>query len=158
MKLAEALALRADLTKRIASLRERATACARYQEGEEPQENAEELLNLALALTEQQETLITRINRTNGATEMDGGSFTIMDAVARRDRLGAQHKLLTEIADAAAGGKSRAYYLRQLRSELKEISNVPVTALRGQADLLAQQRRELDVRIQQANWNTDLLD
>lgn len=36
MKLAEALALRADAQKRLAQLQSRAVSSARYQEGEEP--------------------------------------------------------------------------------------------------------------------------
>ena len=41
MKLAEALALRADATRRIEQLRARIVASARFQEGEEPAEDAD---------------------------------------------------------------------------------------------------------------------
>jgi hypothetical protein len=44
MKLAEALALRADLQARLAQLASRATTNARYQEGEEPAEDPNALL------------------------------------------------------------------------------------------------------------------
>jgi len=44
MKLAEALAVRGDASKRFEQLRSRAQANARYQEGEPPAENAGELL------------------------------------------------------------------------------------------------------------------
>src|SRR6266568_7045520 len=105
MKLAEALSLRADLQKKIASLRERAVSCARGQEGEEVTEDANGLLAEALVLVVQQEELIKQVNRTNGSVSLNGGTLT--DAIAQRDSLGAQHKLVTEIADAAAGGKTR---------------------------------------------------
>jgi len=39
MKLAEALALRADAQRRLAQLQSRAVSSARYQEGEEPIEH-----------------------------------------------------------------------------------------------------------------------
>ena len=44
MKVAEALALRADATRRVEQLRTRIVANARYQEGEEPSEDARALL------------------------------------------------------------------------------------------------------------------
>jgi hypothetical protein len=47
---------------------------------------------------------------------------------------------------------------RQLRSELKMLTALPVAELRSQADDLARQLREVDVRIQQANWQFDLLE
>jgi hypothetical protein len=37
-------------------------------------------------------------------------------------------------------------------------SALPVASLRAQADAFARELRELDVRIQQANWEVDLLD
>lgn len=44
MKLAEALADRADASRRVEQLRSRVVANARYQEGEQPTEDAAELL------------------------------------------------------------------------------------------------------------------
>ena len=46
----------------------------------------------------------------------------------------------------------------QLRSELKMLAALPVAQLRAQADDLARQIRELDVRIQQSNWEFDLME
>jgi hypothetical protein len=43
MKLAEGLALRADAMRRVEQLRARIAASARYQEGEEPPEDASAL-------------------------------------------------------------------------------------------------------------------
>lgn len=47
---------------------------------------------------------------------------------------------------------------RQLRSELKMLAALPVALLRVQADDLARQLRELDVRIQQSNWEGDFME
>jgi len=156
MKLAEALALRADATRRVEQLRERIVASARYQEGEEPAEDAHALLTEAGTVLDELEVLIRRINRTN-ATARIGEEGTITDALARRDVLRARHAMMTAAADAAAG-RSRSGPGRQLRSELKMIAALPVAQLRAQADALAQQIRELDVRIQRSNWEVDLLD
>jgi hypothetical protein len=38
------------------------------------------------------------------------------------------------------------------------LAALPVALLRGQADDLARQIRELDVRIQQSNWEFDLME
>ena len=46
----------------------------------------------------------------------------------------------------------------QLRSELKMLSALPVAELRGQADALARELRDLDVQIQRTNWEADLLE
>jgi hypothetical protein len=157
VKLAEALAERADAARRVEQLRARVMASARYQEGEEPAEDAARLLTEAEEVLDNLEALIRRINRTNAAVPVgDGGTLT--DALARRDVLRMRHAVLTAAADAAAGRDQRGSMVRQLRSELKMLSALPVAELRGQADQLARELRELDVRIQRTNWEADLLD
>lgn len=156
MKLAEALALRADAARKVEQLRARIVANARFQEGEEPAEDARALLAEAGAALDELEGLIRRINRTNAATPM-GPDGTITDALARRDALRARHSVVTAAADAAAG-KTQGGMGRQLRSELKMLAALPVAQLRAQADDLARELRELDVRIQQSNWEHDLME
>ncbi len=154
MKLAEALALRADAARRAEQLRARIAASARYQEGETPAEDATALLAEAAEVLSELETLIRRINRTNAAVHLDAGTLT--DALARRDVLRLRHRMVTSAADAAAGDAQRGF--RQLRSELKMIPALPVAELRSQADDLARQLREVDTLIQRTNWEADLLD
>jgi hypothetical protein len=156
VRLAEALALRADATRRVEQLRARIVANARFQEGEEPAEDAQALLAEAGVVLDELESLIRRINRTNAATRI-GPDGTITDALARRDVLRARHSVVTAAADAAVG-RSQAGIGRQLRSELKMLAALPVAQLRAQADDLARQLRELDVRIQQSNWEHDLME
>jgi hypothetical protein len=156
LKLAEALALRSDATKRFEQLRSRAQANARYQEGEPPAENARELVAEAERVLTELEELIRRINRTNAATMLDA-QMTVTDAIARRDVLRLRHALYTSVADAATG-RSGAGMVRQMRSELRYVPAVTVSDLRAAADEAARQHREIDVRIQQANWETDLAD
>lgn len=158
MKLAEALALRGDAQRRLAQLQARAVSVARYQEGEAPPESAMDLLAQAREVTVQIEELVRRINRTNAAAELEPG-VTITDAIARRDALASRRKLVTSVADAASGHQPHdAGWARQLRSELRQLTDVPVAGLRREADDLARQYRELDMRIQEANWATEVRD
>ena len=153
MKLAEALTARADLQRRIEQLRARITANARYQEGEEPAEDAAALLVQADADLLLLRDLIRRINATNSRLDL-GTDGTMTDALAARDVLRLQHSLLADAAAAASGANDQ--FLRQMRSELRQISALPVGELRSRADAVAQELRELDNRIQQANWLHDL--
>lgn len=155
MKLAEALALRADATRRVEQLRARITGSARHQEGETPAEDAAALLAESEELLAELENLIRRINRTNAATPLGEGTMT--DALARRDVLRLRHSVITSAADAAAGRQQQGY-VRQLRSELMYVAALPVAELRGEADQLAKQLRELDVEIQRTNWEAELLE
>lgn len=151
MKLAEALAQRSDATRRVEQLRVRIVGSARYQEGEEPAEDAAELLAESEVVLDDLESLIRRINRTNASAVIDGRG-TLTDALARRDVLRMRHA-----ADAASGRDQRGA-VRQLRSELKMLAALPVAQLRAQADVLAREIREIDVAIQRTNWEVDLLD
>jgi hypothetical protein len=153
MKLAEALALRAEAARRIEQLRGRIVDNARYQEGEEPAEDAARLLAQSSQSCAELESLIRQINRTNASSQLGAG--TITDAIARRDVLKLRHGIITAAADAAAG-RQRGWN-RQLRTELTFVSALPVAELRAQADDVARQLRELDTDIQRANWEVDLL-
>lgn len=68
-----------------------------------------------------------------------------------------RHAVIITAADAAAGRDQRGMG-RQLRSELRILSALPVAELRAQADVLAREIREVDMRIQRAHWEVDLLE
>jgi hypothetical protein len=157
LKLAEALAERAAASRRVEQLRTRIVSSARYQEGDVPAEDAAALLVEVGEVLDELETLIRRINRTNATVAVDDDG-TLTDALARRDVLRLRHGVVTAAADAAAGRDQRGQMVRQLRSELKILSALSVADLRGLADGLAREIRELDVRIQRTNWEADLLD
>jgi hypothetical protein len=152
MKLAEALMLRAEATRRVSQLRARIIDNARYQEGEDPAEDAARLLAQTDQACTDLEVLIRTINKTNAVAPL--GTGTLTDALACRDALKLRHSVLTAAADAAGQGRS---WSRQLRSELPFISALPVADLRARADDVARQIRELDTDIQRANWEVDLL-
>jgi hypothetical protein len=117
---------------------------------------AYELLARGQALIRELQELARRINRTNSATELNP-AVTLTDALALRDAYAAQHKLVTAIADAGAGATGMTW-ARQLRSNLPQVSAVRVADLRAEADQIAESRRNLDVRIQRADWVTELLE
>jgi hypothetical protein len=104
MKLAEALLLRADLQKKIASLRERIVANAVVQQGDKPHEDPAVLMKEAFGVQEQLENLVVQVNATNLRTKLPDGR-TMTAAIARRDTLVQQHALLTA---AIAGSRQRA--------------------------------------------------
>lgn len=152
MKLAEALLLRADMQKKVASLRERIVANAVVQEGEKPSEDPDELLLEAVGALQDLESLVARINHTNLAAKLADGR-TLTDAIARRDRLVQQHALLTA---AAAGSRKEPdrYGVR----EIKWVASMDVKKLQKQSDDLAKNIRELNAGIQEANWKVSLID
>ncbi|WP_111768306.1 DIP1984 family protein [Nakamurella deserti] len=152
MKLAEALMIRADLQRRVDQLRSRIVANARFQEGEEPSEDAAALIVEVSALLDRIESLVVAVNLTNAATRIGDGR-TMTAALAHRETLRSRHSVLTSAANAAHGADGG---YRQMRSELRQISALPVAELRRRADDTARDLRELDVQIQRTNWEVDL--
>jgi len=152
MKLAEALILRADCQKRIEQLRQRLTKSAQIQEGETPPENPQTLLAELETAVSELTGLIQRINRTNSQTELESGMM-LSDALARRDTLMLKRSVYESLLNAASYSQSR-----YSRTEIKVLSTVNVAEIQAQIDRMARDYRELDTRIQEANWNTELLD
>jgi cell division protein FtsB len=152
MKLAEALILRADAQKRIQQLRERLNRSAKVQEGEQPPEDPQELLAELDRLAAELTVLVKQINRTNSATPFDS-DITLTDALAERDALALRRSVLTGVIQMAAVQQNR-----YSRSEVKYFSTVSIADLQRQVDGLSRQYRELDARIQQLNWQVDLIE
>jgi hypothetical protein len=152
MKMAEALALRADLQKRLEQLKQRLVKNARIQEGDKPEEDPAELQSELEKSARELTLLIQRINRTNAASSF-GAAGTLADALAERDVLKIRYNAYRELANAASTSQGRT-----TRSEVKFISTVSVAAIQRKADDLAREYRELDARIQEADWLTTLLD
>lgn len=148
--LAEALLLRGDLQKRLASLRERIVANAVVQEGDAPHEKPDKLLDEAASVLDQLEALVARIHVTNLATKV-AGFRSLTHAIAHRDTLIAKHALL-QAAIAGCRKEPDRYGVR----EIKWVAMLPVAKLQKQSEDLAKRIRELNVDIQQANWKAVL--
>lgn len=152
MKLAEALIQRADHRKRLDQLRERLVRVARVQEGDAPAEDPAALLAEVERTAAELTRLIQRINRTNSTTPLDNGR-TIADAITERDTLQLRHSIVTALVQAAIIKQDRF-----TKSEVRFQSTINVAGLQQQADDLAQTYRELDTKIQAANWLVELID
>ncbi len=155
MKLAEALLLRADRNRTLEQIKQRIQVSARYQEGENPPEDARDLVSAASTVLDELEGLIRDINRTNSSTVMGDGR-TVTEALAERDVLRLRYSMLKVSADAASGGQQPFGLMRATRSELKLMSDLDVRSLRQQGSDVARRARELDARIQEVNWTTEL--
>lgn len=152
MKLAEALIMRADHQKRLAQIRSRVQRVAKVQEGDEPAEDPKALLADFERVADELTDLIQRINRTNTVTMLDDRR-SISDSLAVRDMLAMRHAAYRELAAAAT-----IEIARYMRTEVKFLSTVDPGALQRRADDVARQHRELDARIQEANWLTELVE
>jgi len=151
MKLAEALAERSDCQNRLDELKKRVLRSARVQEGEQPAEDSAELLAEVERVFARLLELVCAINRTNAKTAFDVMQ-TISDAIAARDLLGKKRDMLANLAEAASTRQDR-----YSKSEVKFVATVSVAQLQKQIDLLSKQYREVDTRLQELNWNTELV-
>jgi hypothetical protein len=152
MKLGEALALRADLQKRIAQLGGRLQASAVVQEGDTPPEDPARLLAELREMSDQLERLIATINLTNAASRLPDGT-SVTAALAHRDVLALRQGVLRSVAEAVAQAQAR-----YSRSEIRMTRQVDVAAVRDEIDALAKERRELDTAIQEFNWTAELIE
>lgn len=152
MRLGEALTNRADLQKRIAQLGSRLQASGVVQEGDVPPEDPAELLGELDIATAELERLIAAINATNAVSTLGDGR-TLTGALARRDVIAIRQSVLRGAVDAVTQAQAR-----YSRSEIRMQRQLDVAALRKEIDALAQERRELDIAIQERNWTLDLLD
>ncbi len=152
MKLAKALVLRADDQKRIEQLQQRLIQNVKVQADDQPAENPEILQQELEQLAQELVLLIQRINRTNSRTELEAG-MSIADALAARDVTKLKSDIYRNLAQAAIVKQDR-----QTKSEIKFQSTIQVTEVQRKADQLAKEHRQLDTRVQQANWPTELED
>jgi uncharacterized coiled-coil DUF342 family protein len=155
MKLAEALILRADCQKRISQLRERLERVVKVEEGDSPAEDPQTLLAEVDRIIENLTQLIQQINRTNSQTPF-ANLGTLADALAERDTLRIKSNLYREVIKATFG-QNHGFFDGSV-SARASVRTVNVAELQTQVDRLAQQARELDTRIQEANWTIELLE
>jgi hypothetical protein len=151
MKLAEALAERSDCQNRIEEIRKRLIRSARVQEGEQAVEDTTELLAQTDRIFARLLELVSAINRTNSKTAFDNDR-SISDAIAERDVVGKRRDFLAAIAEAASTRQDR-----YSKSEVRFVATVSVGKLQTEVDQLSKKYRELDTRLQELNWKTELI-
>jgi len=151
MKLAEALLIRADQKKKILSLRERIAKNALVQEGSQPHEDAAMLIRECFCVIAEEKALALRIDAANAKGALADGR-PLPEALAERDILKQQHATLKQAIDATH--KQVTHYSAR---EIKWLPQIDVATLQKQMEDLAVKIRELNARIQQANWGIELL-
>ncbi len=151
MKLAQALILRADIQKRLEQLKGRLLDNAKMQENERPSEDPKLLLKELDRLSDELFRLILAINLTNSSAKFEGASLTEM--IAKKDTLSQKASVLRDFAKSASQ-KVDLYS----NSEIKILSSVDVAMLQKQIDELSKEIRELDMKLQEANWQVDLVE
>jgi len=151
MKLAQALILRADTQKRLEQLKGRLLDNAKMQENERPSEDPKLLLKELDRLSDELFRLILAINLTNSSAKFEGASLTEM--IAKKDTLSQKASVLRDFAKSASQ-KVDLYS----NSEIKILSSVDVATLQKQIDELSKEIRELDMKLQEANWSVDLVE
>lgn len=150
MKLAEALLLRADMQKKISSLRERIKRNVLSEEGSTPIEDPNTLIQDALQVSGELEKLVLKINVANLQHSLPDGK-TLTEAMANRDSLAQRHAILQTAIDAAQSDSDRYSH-----REIKRLPAVNVATLQKQIEDIARQIRELNARIQEANWQVTI--
>ena len=151
MLLSEALATRSEVSDRLAEINRRLSLVAQVQEGDTADEDPQALIAEAERLMARFEWLVRSINATNSATAFEDGSLS--DALAKRDHLLTRRRFYTSVADQ--GSERRDRYSA---SEIRYVSTVDIRSLRKKADQASKEYRDLDTRIQQANWSTELIE
>lgn len=151
MKLAEALSLRKDLQKRIAQLQSRIVNNVKVQEGDEPLENPDDLMEELDTNLKQLEEIIWRINATNMQCHNAKGE-SLTQLMARRDVLTMRVNTLRNVFNTASESQNR-----YSQSEIKMVTVVDVKKLGKKVDDLSAKLRVLDMEIQALNFSSDLI-
>lgn len=152
MKLAEALIDRASCQRAIEQLQQRLKNIALVQQGEEPAEDPQVLLAELEQAYQRLQTLIQQINRTNSQTEVSPGK-TLTDLLAERDVVKKQHAFLHEFATEATPKKERYG-----QTQVKYAPSVSVPDIRKRANQIAAEFRALEVKVQEINWQVELVE
>lgn len=148
MKLAEGLLLRADLLKKIEHLQNRIKPVLIVSDDKQPQEDPIVLLAQLRKAIQDLELIIVRINKTNNETIVEGEGL-LYEALAKRDSLKLLSEKLRNIRQAA-----QIYNTGE--TNLK--ATISIKNLQIEMDQTGRAFREIDSKIQEINWLTDLKD
>ena len=151
MKLAEALQERADLNRNIEQLQSRLNNNVLVQEGEEPAEDPQKLKEMLDESIARLAYLIKCINQTNCQTIIDGKSLT--ELIAQKDALSLKIYAYKDIVYTAAQSVYRAR-----NTEIKIKQTINVASWQAEIDQMAKNLRLLDNKLQENNWQTDLIE
>lgn len=146
MKLAEGLLLRSDLIKKIDHLQNRIRPVLVVSNDRVPQEDPNKLLAQLRNAIQELESLVIRINKTNNETHIEGEGL-LMEALAKRDSLKMLSEKLRNVRYAAQIDNS---------GEANLNTTIDIKKLQIEMDQTGRAFRELDSKIQEVNWLTEL--
>lgn len=150
MKLAELLNERKAVKEEIKKTKQRLELSSKVQEGDkDPAESPEELKQTLIQLFEKLRKLIVKINRTNVEVQIEGKS--LMEMIAERDKNIAVAAALHGLAEDATPKEARFS-----RNEIRFLPVVNIKELRKEADAYSKKGREIDNKIQAANWGIEI--
>ncbi|MGO4542874.1 DIP1984 family protein [Paenibacillus sp. 2TAB19] len=152
MRLAEALVMRADCQRKVAQIKQRLVRVIKVQEGDKPSESPTELMDELTRTLDHLAVWVKKINKTNALSPFDA-SISLAEALAERDRIMQHRNILNELLGEASIKQDR--YSRQ---EVKYYTTIEIADLQKEVDELSRKYRELDFKIQEKNWSTDVLD
>jgi hypothetical protein len=81
--------------------------------------------------------------------------LSVSDLIAERDRAQRMTQLYRAAAQAGTRGTGRGWFSREAENPTRAVLDVP--GLQKEADRWAGRYREIDVRLQQLNWATELV-
>ncbi|MCL8009090.1 DIP1984 family protein [Gelidibacter japonicus] len=148
IKLAEGLLLRADLMKKIEHLQNRIRPVLIVSDDKLPQEDPDKLLAQLRKAIQDLESIIIRINKTNNEIQVEGEG-SLMEALAKRDSLKMLSEKLRNIRYAAQVDNSGDTNLK---------TTIDIKKLQVEMDQVGRAFREIDSKIQEINWLTELKD
>lgn len=150
MRLAELLNERKAVKGEIRKIKQRLNLAAKMQEGDEkPVESPDELKKALIELYEKLGDLIVKINRTNMEIQIE--EKTLMELIAERDQNIAIAEILHDLAESATPKPERFS-----RNEIRYVPTIDIKSIRKEADSYSKMAREIDNKIQAANWNTEV--
>lgn len=155
MKIAEALMNKSSLQTKIAQLRSRISVATLVQEGSQPLEDTNALLDEYIKTQKELTKLVTQIQAANSKNMLldendKSSSLSLQDALVKRDGLLSLAEGLRSIAGEAVPN------MRYTQNEIKIISTLNPKDIQKQADKFAKEARELDILIQKSNWSIDI--
>ena len=121
------------------------------QEGDQPSEDPQTLIQEAIAINTELHQIIERIHQTNAQANTALGK-SLLHLLSQRDALTQQHRIIQQAID-----HTRRENGRYSSSEIRWVKTVSVTELQKQADEISKQLRQNNLEIQASNWQIDLL-
>ncbi len=150
MKLAEALQIKKNLDIKIFNIKQRLENNARVQDGLNPAENPKDLFKELEDTINSLENYTSRINLTNSITKV--GEKTLTELLSKRESLKVKIMVYDKFIESGS-----ALTDRYSNTEILVRPTLPINEIQKRRDLIAKELREIDYKIQETNFTTELL-